>query len=1070
MMIPRPFVFFILAAGAFAQAPKPAPKKLPLTPERTIDFTTDEGTWLSLDLSPDGNTIVFELLGDIYTLPAKGGEAKPLLTGMPMETQPRYSPDGSKLAFLSDRDGSENLWMMDVDGANLLKLSRETKAEFASPVWSPDGEYVVVSKGGTGAGANELWMYHRLGGPGLQVTKSKATPTAPRTDWNNDLGAVFSPDGDYLYFARRKSNFTYNATLPLWQIVRRNMVTGDEDTITTAPGSAFAPRITPDGKQLVYATRYEQQTAFRARILATGDERWLAGNVARDDQESRASRDLLPGYAFTPDSKWLVASYGGKINRIPVDKKGESEPVPFKANVHLELGPLLEFPARIDDGPTVRSRLMMAPTVSPDGMRVAFSAFAHLYIANVDGTDVHRLTATAETEFQPAWSPDGKSIVYVTWSANGGNVWTANVPAAGTGTPRKISTVDAFYRDPAFTPDGQHIFVLHAAKFTRFELESEFGAPQGGLDLIDLPTNGAASRTILESRGTGKPHFGPEPDRVYIYSPQGLMSMRFDGSDRRIRLKVVGPNTRGAVEPPAARDVRINAKGDRALAVVDAQLWLVPVPRTGIDAPVIDVSKPGLPVRKLTRVGVDGYDWARDGTRLYVSTGASLKTIQLDDAGLAPKDPGEVAAAPQGREVDFNIEIPRIKPTGTILLRGARAITMKSDEIIDNADIVVKDNRIVSIGRRGAIPAGAKVMDVSGKTIMPGIVDVHAHWTEVRRGVLDLESWPLLANLAYGVTTGRDPQTSTNDIFAYQDLIEAGQIPGPRAFNTGPGVFVDSDFQSLDDARDVVSHYAKYYRTNTLKSYMVGNRQQRQWMVTAAKENKIMPTTEGGLDLKLDMTHAIDGFSGNEHSLPILPIFKDVVELFAKSRIRYTPTLLVAYGGPWAENFFYEEKDLYSDTKLRRFIPRPILYARSSRRPWFQEREHVYPRLAHEAAKIVNAGGSVTIGGHGQLQGIQCHWEMWALASGGLKNHEVLRAGTLRGAEAIGYGQDLGSLEPGKFADLLILDKNPLDNIRNTESIHWVMKNGELYEGETLDRIWPIEKKLPTMWWWNDRP
>jgi hypothetical protein len=396
---------------------------------------------------------------------------------------------------------------------------------------------------------------------------------------------------------------------------------------------------------------------------------------------------------------------------------------------------------------------------------------------------------------------------------------------------------------------------------------------------------------------------------------------------------------------------------------------------------------------------------------------------------------------------------------------------MKGDEIINDGDIVVTDNRIAAVGRRGSvtIPAGARTIEVRGATIIPGIVDVHAHW-DVQRGQLDLQNWSHLANLAYGVTTGRDPQTGTNDMFAYQDLIDLGEMLGPRAYNTGPGVFSANDFQSYEETKATLERYKKYYRTNTLKSYMVGNRRQRQWVVQACKELGLMPTTEGGLDLKLDFTHALDGFEGNEHSLPIVPLYKDVIEIFARSGIFYTPTLLVAYGGPWAENYFYETTVVHDNEKLRRFIPHDILDSRAKRRPWFSEEEHVFPKLAAEAAKIVRAGGRVCIGGHGQLQGIQCHWEMWALQSGGLSNHEVLRAATIHGAEAIGFAQDLGSLESGKLADLLVLNRDPLADIRNTNTIRYVMKNGDLWEGDTLNQVWPAEKKLGELWWWKDKP
>jgi hypothetical protein len=333
--------------------------------------------------------------------------------------------------------------------------------------------------------------------------------------------------------------------------------------------------------------------------------------------------------------------------------------------------------------------------------------------------------------------------------------------------------------------------------------------------------------------------------------------------------------------------------------------------------------------------------------------------------------------------------------------------------------------------------------------------------------VLDLAAWPFFANLAYGVTAGRDPQTGTNDMFAYQDLIEAGEIPGPRAFSTGPGVFSDNDFQSAAEAERVVARYKTYYRTNTIKSYMVGNRTQRQWVIEACRKHEVMPTTEGGLDVKLNLTHALDGFSGNEHALPVVPLFDDVVTVFAQTGITYTPTLLVAYGGPFGETDFFTTTDIHSDPKMRRFVAHAVI-DKVRRSPWFHKDEHVYPALAASAAKIARAGGHVGVGSHGEMQGIGYHWEMWALAKGGMTPLEVLRSATAHGAEAIGYAQDLGSLEPGKLADLVVLSKDPLEDIHNTNSVRYVMKNGELFDGNSLDRVWPDPRPLPRLWWWDD--
>ncbi len=1064
---------------------------LPLKPERTIEFTTDEGTWLSLDVSPDGKTIIFELLGDLYTLPIEGGEAARLTSGMAFDSQPRYSPDGKMIAFLSDRGGAENLWVAKADGSEPKQLSKDKRSLFVSPTWTPDGESVIVSRRTWLTGAYrpwiyELWMYDIKGGSGVQITKAQPQPNTPWYQQHNALGAVASPDGRYLYYARWVRGFfgreLYN--FPFWQIARRDRTTGDEDIITGAPGSALRPLLSPDGTKLVYGTRYEAETGLRIRDLTTGEDRWLKYPVQRDEQETRASRDLLPGYAFTPGGKEIVISYGGQIHRVNVET-GAARVIPFTAKVSQEIGPRLNFPARVDEGP-VRVRLIQAPVQSPDGKRLAFSALTHLYVMDLPGGTPRRVTSADAREFQPAWSPDGNWLAYVTWSTEGGHIW--KVRSDGRSQPQQLTRFPVFYRDPVWSPDGSRIVALRAPRQARVERRS-----RPGLDLIWISAEGGEANLIVPARGSGRPHFTNEKDRVFVYSrpraagrlasarSQGLISLRYDGTDRRIHVRVV---RKSVIRPESlpAQDVRIAPDGTKALALVRNQLYLVGVPRVGGEPPTVNVDSGSVPVKKLTDVGADYFAWADGGQTITWALGSTFFRQPVATVSFEPeKKAGEEAEGEEAKEaeekkslveeIEVVIERPRHRPKGTMVLRGAQVITMRGDEVIENADIVVTDNRITGVGRRGtvAIPADAKIFDVRGTTITPGFVDIHAHWG-IHRGVLDMQNWSFLANLAYGVTTGRDP-FKTNDIFAYQDLVDMGEMLGPRAFSTGPGVsFWHTDFQSAEDAFNVVAKYTKHYRTNTLKSYTVGNRQQRQWMVMAAKEHGIMATTEGAFDLKLDLTHVIDGFSGNEHSFPIVPLYKDVVELVAKSGLTYTPTLLISYGGPWAENYFYQTTEVHDDPKLRRFIPHNILDRRTKRRMWFRQEEHVYPKLAAAAAKIIRAGGRVGIGGHGQLQGIQVHWEMWLLHSGGLSNLETLRAATLHGAEAIGYAQDLGSIEVGKLADLIVLAEDPLQDIRNTNTIRYVIKNGELFEGDTLNQVWPQPKPLAPLWWWNDKP
>jgi len=331
------------------------------------------------------------------------------------------------------------------------------------------------------------------------------------------------------------------------------------------------------------------------------------------------------------------------------------------------------------------------------------------------------------------------------------------------------------------------------------------------------------------------------------------------------------------------------------------------------------------------------------------------------------------------------------------------------------------------------------------------------------------QEWSYAANLAYGVTTTRDPQTGTTDVLTYGDMVQAGIMIGPRIYSTGPGVgYWGYNLKSLEHTRDVLRQYSEYFDTKTIKMYRVGNRKQRQWIIQASHEQKLMPTTEGALDVRLNYTQLLDGYPGHEHNIPISSVYDDFIKTTAFVKMAVTPTMLVAYGGPWAEEYFYSRENPYDNEKLARFTPWDVLASSTRRRAfWAREDEMVFPIHAKKTKAFHDGGAIQGVGSHGQLQGLGYHWELWAMASGGLTELEALQIATLIGAEAIGLDQDLGSLEPGKIADIVILDKNPLEDLRNTNTVSYVMMNGRLYEADTLNEIYPRSKAFDRYHFWE---
>ncbi len=1031
---------------------------LPLQAGRTLSFTASEGSWMSIDVSPDGRTLVFDLLGDLYTLPITGGRATRLTGGMGFDSQPRFSPDGRRIVFVSDRDGGENVWIMSLDRSDTIQLTRGKQDRYQSPAWMPDGEYVVVTRevGGRGGQQGKLWMYHTRGGTGQALISE---PANLRT-----LGAASTPDGRYLWFAQRTGGWQYNSAMRDYQLAVYDRQSGDRTVQSSRYGGGFRPTISPDGRWLVYGTRHVAETALRIRDLNSGEERWLAHPVQRDEQESRATRDVLPGMAFTPDSRELVTSYGGRIWRVPVDGSAPHE-IAFEAEVDLPIGPLVEFSYPIPDSSEFVIRQIRDVVPSPDGRRLAFTALNRLYVMDYPNGTPRRLGNLEVGQHQPAWSPDGQWIAFGTWSfGEAGHLYRTR--SDGRGQPQRLTREPALYQQPVYSPRGDRIVAIRgpAQAFTDAIAQ---GIPGGAADLVWIPAGGGAAERIAPVQGLTAPHFTRDTDRIFAYSgSDGLVSMRWDGTDRRSHVRVTGARLPGASQPIQASLLLMSPDGTQAIAQVVNDLYVVTVPVVGGDAPTISVGDPAtaaFPARKLTEVGGQFPSWSSDGRAVHWAIGnahfvydlelarvaedsvrvarrlagqpapvppAAPDTTGADTTSAAPatgRDGAEPAYRP--REMRVAIRAPRDIPQGTAVLRGARVITMRGEEVIENADIVVRGNRIAAVGASGTVelPQGAQVIDVAGATIVPGYVDTHAHLRPSFNIHRD-EVWAYAANLAYGVTTTRDPQTGSTDVLTYGDLVTTGRVLGPRIYSTGPGVFDSEQVRSLEHARNVLRRYSDYYDTNTIKMYVAGNREQRQWIIQAARELGLMPTTEGSLDAKLDLTMAIDGYSGQEHNTPGFPLYGDVVRLFAESRITYTPTVLVAYGGPWAENYFYATEDVFGDRKLRHFTPFEELQQKALRRPgpgpgasgWFHPSVHVFEPIGRFVKDLVDAGGRAGVGSHGQLQGLGWHWELWAMHIG--RAHRARRAAARhhlgrRGARARGRPRQHRSRQAGRPGD-----------------------------------------------------
>lgn len=1042
----------LAAMAAEPDARKPEPSKpawnvnQPPGTARTVNLDTRTGTWMSVDISPDGQTLLFDLLGDLYLLPMSGGEARPLTHSIAWEQQARFSPDGQQIAYLSDAGGGDNVWVMNLDGTAQRAVSNEDYRLLNNPVWHPSGRYILARKHYTGtrsAGSGEIWMYHLAGGKGLALNE--------KPNWQKDLGEpAISPDGKYLYYSRDDTpgrTFEYNkdSNKEIFKIFRQDMNDGSVEAFVQGSGGAIRPTPSPDGKTLAFVRRVRNQSTLFLKDLSTGIERAAWGGLERDLQESWSVYGVYPAFAWTPDSRAIVVWARGKLWRVD-PFKGEATEIAFHVKDTREVRDALRVAQTVapDEFPV---RQLGSVNVSPDGSKVVYSALGHLYLRSLPDGQPRRLTTASDRfEFFPSFSRDGREIVFVAW--NDQSLGTVRKLQLASGRETILTPTPGKYLAPRFSPDGQRVAYQ---KVRGGYLTSPWHALELGVYLASA--DGAVTPLRLTPDGQA-PQFGVRNDEVFV--TRSTTSNEVDSMHKLVRIDLGNRTETEVARSEFASEFTVSPDG-RWLGFVERfHAYVTPLPATG-KAVTVGPKMDAFPVRQLDVVAGHAMHWSGDSRLVHFSLGDTLYTAEVARAivtGTAGAASAAVSAPLAGAGTAIGFRHPADKPRGIIALVGGRIATLRAsqpDEVIENGVVLVDGNRILAVGPASqvAVPPTARQLDVRGRTIVPGLIDVHWHGTMGDSEIVPQQSWINYASLAFGVTTIHDPSNRNSEVFTQAELQRAGLVVGPRIYSTGSVLYgakasITAAVNSLDDA---LTHLKRQQAEGAIsvKSYQQPRRDQRQKVLEAARQTQMMVVPEGGSMFQLNMGMIIDGHTGIEHALPIAEVYDDVKQLWPQTAVGYTPTLNVAFGGLDGEHYWYDRTEVWKHPLLGQYVPRTLLESRSVRRPTAPEEDYNVIRVARTAAELQRLGVRVNIGAHGQREGLGAHWEMWMFGLGGMRPLEALRTATLNPAHYLGLDKELGSIEAGKLADLVVIDGDVLADIRQSDRISHVMQNGRLY-------------------------
>ncbi len=1021
---------------------------------QTIDIDADEVSWSTVTVSPSGDVLVFDFLGDLYRLPLGGGDAEPLTEGIAWDFQPSFSPDGRRIAFVSDRGGAENIWVVDADGSDPVRVTSERENLLHNPAWTPDGEFIAARKAWVSTRsipAGSIWMFHRSGGGGVELVERLHGAQSQK----NIAEPAFSPDGRYLYYSQDMTGgsvWQYNkdANTGIFAILRLDRESGETETVVSGPGGAIRPVPSPDGNKLAFVRRNPTELTSRLMLkdLESGIETTLVDTLSRDMQETSGDRGNYPGFAWLPDGSGIVLWSQGKLHRVGLD--GSQAEIPFRVTTTRKVQPALRQVTRVAPD-QVRIGMLRWNQTSPDGKLAVYQALGYLWIHDLQTDQRRRLTDQDQHwEFYPSFSPDSRSVVYTTFDDE--QLGSVRIAPISRGRERVLTEQPGHYVEPAFSPDGSQVVFR---KTTGGYLTSPTWSEQPGL--YRVAADGKDLQRVLD-RGA-EPQFSADGQRI-------LFSVRTEGTKRALHsVDLNGGDEREHLLGDWVTGYKVSPDGRWVAFTEHYNAYVAPFFPAGKRLPIGGDAK-AFPVARVSARGGETLHWSADSQTLGWSYGSRLYSRDLNRSFAFLEGASEPLPEPETEGRDLSFEVDADRPDGQIALVGARVVTMRDayarEEVIEQGTVLVRGNRIEAVGTAEAVsvPDGYRVIDVSGHTLIPGLVDAHAHGAMSNEQLQPRQNWMQYANLAFGVTTIHDPSNDNRAIFSVAELQRTGAVLAPRIFSTGRilyGALAPGVTAKVDSYEDALFHVRRQQEQGAIsvKSYNYLRRDQRQQVLKAARELGMIVVPEGGMRLEQNLTQIVDGHTGIEHSLPNQRIYRDIDQLWSQTDVFYSPTFVVAYGGLMGEEYWYDRTNVWENQHLMAFTPKSVVMPRSIRRPTAPDAHYNHIFVAEEARELNALGVPVVIGAHGQLAGLGAHWEFWMMEQGGFTPFQALRGATIDGARYFGMDAEIGSIEVGKLADLVLIDGNPLENLRDSEKVRYTMLNGRLYEAATMNQIAP---------------